>query len=180
MTDLLHLAQDTLSRARYTVEPTQFGSRPALVFEDDTYLGFVVAYPDAATLLDSRHLDEQEFLLRYTPDLRAARDKAWNTYFVWLARDVPSREEAAELDLLEEDLAGARKIAVAGLETSDDVDSALVNLYRLQTPPRLGRVDIPAEIASRTPELDSHAVAAFLSDATTPEQVVNVLQNLSS
>ena len=179
MTDLLHLAQDTLARAGYTVESANFGDRPALVFEDDTYLGFVVAYPDASALLDARHHDEREFLARYTPDLRAARDKAWNTYFVWLARDEPSLDEAAELDLLEEDLAGARKIAAAGLQTADDVDAALVNLYRLQTPPRLDRVDIPAEIAARTPELDPHAIEAFLSDAP-PEQVVSVLQNLPS
>lgn len=179
MTDLLHLAQDTLARAGYTVEPTPFGDRSALVFEDDTYLGFVVAYPDAASLLRTRHLDEREFLARYTPDLRAARDKAWNTYFVWLAREEPSLDEAAELDLLEEDLAGARKIAAAGLQTADDVDAALVNLYRLQAPPRLGRVDIPAEIAARVPELDRHAVEAFLSDAPA-EQVVSVLQHLPS
>ena len=179
MTATLHHAQDTLRRAGYTVEPTRLGDRDALLFESDTYLGFVVAYPDTPSLLAGRHVDERAFLARFTPDLRAAQDKAWNTYFVWLAHDPPTQDDAAALTLLEEDLSGARKIAAADVRTPDDAEAALASLLPLQVPPVLDRVDVPAEIRSRTPELDPHAVEAFLSDAPV-EHVARTLQTLPS
>ena len=182
MTDTLYYAQDTLDRGGYTVERTKLGEHDALLFENDAYLGFVVAYPDAQALLAGRHADERAFLARYTPDLRAASDKAWNTYFVWLAEASPTPEEASTLAQLEEDLSGARKIAVADVQSPDDADIALINLLRFQHRTQLGRVDIPTEIRKRTPEIDSKAVDAFLTDPSVEhaKKVARIIQNLPS
>lgn len=179
MTDLLLYAHEVLTSAGYTVEQERLGERPALLFEDGTYLGFVVAYSEAGAIHEGRADDERAFLARYTPDLRAAGDKPWNTYFVWLAHDEPTREEVAELARLEEDLAGARKIAVAGVQSVEDAETALADLLPLQARTQLGSVDIPAEIRLRTTELDPRAVDAFLTESS-PEHVANVLQNLPS
>jgi hypothetical protein len=179
MTAVLYHVRDTLARAGYSVERIALGQRDALLFEDDTYLGFVVVYPDVQSLHAGRETDSREFLAHYTPDLRAAGDKAWNTYFVWLAESPATQEEEAVLSLLEEDLSGTRKITASGVQSPSDVDGALVNLLPLQAPPRLSAVDIPTEIRARTTELDPYAVEAFLSDAPA-EHVAKALQNLPS
>ena len=179
MTDLLIYARDVLSRAGYTVEQHGLASHPVLLFEDATYLGFVAAYPDVESIHLNRAGVEREFLARYTPDLRAAGDKPWNTYFVWLAHAEPTREDAASLAALEEDLAGARKIAVAGVQSVEDAEAALADLLPLQTRAKLQSVDIPEEIRLRTTELDPDAVEAFLRESA-PEHVALVLQTLQS
>lgn len=179
MTDLLYDARETLTQAGYTVERVELGDRHALAFEDDAYLGFVIAYPDIPTLQALRVSDARQLITRFTPDLRAAGEKAWNVYVVWLAQGEATPEQEAQLALLEEDLAGTRKIAAAGLQSAADVEAALANLLPLKTPPALGAIDVPAEIRSRTTELDPHAVQAFLSNAPA-SQVAQALQNLPS
>lgn len=179
MTDVLHAAREILSEAGYSVDRVDFDSRPALAFEGDAYLGFVLAYPDIPTLQALRVSDARRLIARFTPELRGASEKAWNVYVVWLAQGEATLEQEAELSLLEEDLAGTRKIAVGGVQSASDVEAALVNLLPLKSPPALDAVDIPAEIRSRTTELDPHAVQSFLSSAPA-SHVAQALQNLPS
>lgn len=179
MIDILHVARETLMQAEYSVDRIGDDARPALVFEGDAYLGFVLAYPDVPTLQALRVSDANQLIARFTPELRLADEKAWNVYVVWLAQGDATEAQEAELALLEEDLAGTRKVAAGGIETASDVEAALANLLPLKTPPALNAVDVPAEIRSRTTELDPRAVQSFLSGASA-SQVAQALQNLSS
>lgn len=179
MIDILHVARETLTQAGYSVDRVGSDARPALAFEGDAYLGFVFSYPNIPTLQALRVSDANQLIARFTPELRAAGEKAWNVYVVWLAGGDATDIQEAELALLEENLAGTRKVAVGGIQMASDVDAALANLLPLKTPPALNAVDVPAEIRSRTTELDPRAVQSFLSSASA-SQVAQALQNLSS
>ena len=177
--NLLQSARQTLVEAEFSVETVSVSGRDALVFENDTSLGFLLAYPDAADLFAHREGDARQLIARYTPELRASDGKAWNTYVVWLAGGAVDAETRTRLAVLEEDLSGTRKIAEAGLATASDVEGALLNLLPLQSPPRLGKVDIEAEIRERTTEVDRRAVDAFFSSASA-DHVARTLQTLPS
>lgn len=139
------------------------GSARALVFEGSTVLGFVVIYPDADELRHAWVSDTNALISKYQFGLRRAEAKAWNTYIVLLTGDVPNYAGQVALSAIEEDLAGTRKLARAGITSADALRTALLPLLPIQNAPRLGVVDMRREIQLRTTELPSRAVEAFLS-----------------
>ena len=78
------------------------------------------------------------------------------------------------LHAIEEDLAGTRKIARAGLHMMEDVRSALLPLLPLQNAPQLEAVDIEAETRQRAQEVPDNALRAFF-DERKNEDVLNIL-----
>lgn len=73
--------------------------------------------------------------------------------------------KTVSLGAIEEDLAGTRKIARAGVNDVANLHAAILPLLALQSAPRLDAVDITEEIRQRTTELPPRAVEAFLSSA---------------
>ena len=69
------------------------------------------------------------------------------------------------LGMIEEDLAGTRKIARAGITNGNEAHSALLPLVDIQNAPQLGTIDMAVEIRIRTPELPRDLVDAFLNKA---------------
>ena len=135
-------------------------------FENDRVLGFVLYYPEAATLVSSwgEHsslaIDQAQFLLR------TAGEKAWNTYLILLADQMPGYAETILLADIEENLVGTRKIARAGVVSPTELRNALLPLLSIQNPPKLEKVDMEKEIRLRTSEFPDQLVDGFLSPAS--------------
>ena len=137
-----------------------------ITFENDTVLGFVLLYPDAAKLIDSWKVDSAQVISKVKSALRQAGEKAWNAYLVLLADSDGDFGQNIALGNIEEDLVGTRKIARAGIEAPDELRNALMPLLSLQSAPRLGAVDMPNEIKLRTSALPPEFVEGFLSGAS--------------
>lgn len=173
MTELLTQAASILEESgfefRYAEVPSD-ASTPidALLFEDSTILGFVVVYNDVADLLARWKSDGDRLAMKHRSVLQAAQQKAWNAYLILLARQPATFAQALALGLIEEDLEAMRKIAQAKVDSPSAVRSALLPLLPFKAAPVLDPIDMPAEIAARTSELDEQIVKAFLSAADEP------------
>lgn len=166
MSALLSIVQEQLFDAQYAVATTSYQTDTVLLFEDDTVLGFVLCFSDAATLIKRWQPSSHRVLQTAQLALRRAERKAWNAYLVLLAEAEGDYGQNVMLSAIEEDLVGTRKIARAGIANSEDVRAALLPLLAIHNAPRLDAVDMPAEIRLRTTELPSELIDAFLSDAT--------------
>lgn len=165
MSALLSMAQEQLVGAGYAVATADDQDGPVLLFENDSILGFVLCFPDAAALLERWQSASQRVLQTAQFALRKAERKAWNAYLVFLAEAEGDYGENIMLGAIEEDLVGTRKLARAGIANAEAVRAALLPLLAIQNAPRLDAVDMPAEIRLRTTELPNELVDAFLSGA---------------
>jgi hypothetical protein len=174
VTDLGQEAARILGEAGFEVQSAGSDARPAHTFENDTVLGFLLAYNSPTDLVAcwSKDIDHLTTLRQF--QLRAAGTKAWNCYAILLARGQADQAQAAALNVIEEDLGGVRKIAKAVCENSADVVAALLPLLPVQTGAILDAVDTRAEIRQRTTELPNRVVEAFLS-AADPQVVLQLL-----
>lgn len=147
-----------------------------LAFEDDTVIGFVIAYETAAALLSNWRTASDVLIIEQTELLGAAGQKAWNSYLVLLAAEEASFGEALALGQVEEDLEGMRKVARAGVAGTTAARGALLSLLPFRAAPVLEPVDMPTEIRERAGDLDSEIVRAFLSHAD-PALVLQIIED---
>lgn len=165
MIDMLTSSADLLTEARFITERASINGREALVFEDATVLGFLFTYGNPRELIGAWDEDASQAITDHQFGLRRAAQKAWNAYVVFLAAGDGDYANSAALAAIEEDLAGTRKIARAGIGSLADLRAALLPLLPLQSAPKLEAVDIVAEIRQRATELQPRAIDAFLSTA---------------
>jgi hypothetical protein len=173
--DILNSSADVLIEGGFTATRIVVGSRQALAFEDATVLGFLFAYDDASKLMAEWSADADRAVSTYQFGLRKAGMKAWNAYIVLLASGSADYAQTVSLGAIDEDLAGTRKVARAGVGDIADLHAALLPLLALQSAPRLEAVDILDEIRQRTTELPQRVVDAFLSTAD-ESVVIKVLE----
>jgi hypothetical protein len=172
LSDLLELSSALLGDAGYRTSRRSIDGQDAIVFEDATVLGFVFEYSDCQALLAGWAGDSARTVASQQFGLRRAGTKAWNTYTIFLTAGWASGAQASQLNAIEEDLIGTRKLARAAISDPSDLRRALISLLPFQAAPRLEAVDIIREIQSRTTELAPSAVEAFFS----PVDVGVVLQ----
>jgi len=165
MSALLSMAQKQLADAGYAVAAANDQDGPVLLFENDSILGFVMCFPDATALLERWQPTSHRVLQTAQFALRRAERKAWNAYLVFLTDVAGDYGQNVIIGAIEEDLVGTRKLARAGIVTTEDVRSALLPLLAIQNAPRLDAVDMPVEIRMRTTELPNELVDAFLGGA---------------
>ena len=89
------------------------------------------------TLLSGWRETETEFLRQHDERIRAAGDKAWNVYSVFLASAPADPAESREIRLIDEDLERTRKIAASGIIHREALVAAMLPLLRLQYQPAL-------------------------------------------
>jgi hypothetical protein len=166
MNAILSAVQEQLVAGGYAVTTAASQDGPVVLFENDFVLGFVLVFPDAATLLETWPASSQRVLHAAQFALRRAERKAWNVYLVLLTEAAADYGQNILLGSIEEDLIGTRKIARARIADSEDIRGALLPLLAIQNAPRLDAVDMPAEIKLRTTELPSELVDAFLNGAS--------------
>jgi hypothetical protein len=165
LSEIVDLAASELASSGYAVVP-DLERASVLLFENDTALGFVIAFSRIEELKRDWQASIDSLVSRHQFALRTSGTKAWNAYCVLLCRDAASPSEKAVLQTIEEDLAGTRKIVRAGIENPHDVIQALLPLLPLQNAPELPVIDMPAEIRGRTTELPAEAIEAYFSTAT--------------
>lgn len=171
MTDTLQDCADVLAEAGFSTRRTEIpaddGGRTfeTLAFEDATVLGFIVAYDNPEQLIATWPADRDRIAMRHREVLQAARQKAWNAYLVLVSRGPADFAQSLMLGQIEEDLEAMRKITKAGVAVSGGARMALLPLLPFRAAPSLDPIEMPAEIQSRSTELDDEIVAAFLSNA---------------
>ena len=154
-----------LTDAGYAVGPLATSQGEVTTFENDSVLGFVLHFPDAGSLIENWRGASDRVLRTAQFALRRAEAKAWNAYFVYLADAPGDYGQNIALGAIEEDLVGTRKIARAGISSTDDLKAALLPLLPVQNAPRLEAVDMATEIRLRTSELPTELIDAFLAGA---------------
>lgn len=171
MTDTLQDCADVLAEAGFSTRRTEIpaddGGRnfETLAFEDATVLGFIVAYDTPEQLIAIWRADRDRIALRHREVLQAARQKAWNAYLVLVSRGPADFAQSLMLGQIEEDLEAMRKITKAGVAVNGGARMALLPLLPFRASPSLDPIEMPAEIQSRSTELNEQVVAAFLSNA---------------
>lgn len=166
MNTTMSALHEYLSKAGYSLDNLETPEGTITTFENNTILGFVLYYQDAATLILSWNISSMRILDNARISLRKAGAKAWNAYLILLADEPGDYGQNVILGNIEEDLVGTRKIARAGVATSKNLRDALMPLLDVQNAPRLDKVDMVAEIKLRTSELPKNLVKGFLSDAS--------------
>lgn len=161
--EIFDATEGLLTRMGFTALRSSVKGREVLVFEDDSVIGFLFAYPDAQSLIANWRHDSEAAVSGHQLALRRAGQKAWNTYVVLLASGQAAYAEMAALAAIEEDLTGTRKIARSDVKDISDVEAALLPLLPLQSAPKLDAVDMVSEIRQRSTELPPRAVEAFVS-----------------
>lgn len=171
MIDILQDCADVLNEAGFSTSCTEIpaddGGRTfeTIAFEDATVLGFIVAYENPEDLIANWRVDRDRIAMRHRDALHAARQKAWNAYLVLVSRTAADFALALALGQIEEDLEAMRKITKAGVADRGSARMALLPLLPFRAAPSLDPIEMPAEIQSRSSELDDQIVAAFLSNA---------------
>jgi hypothetical protein len=174
--DMLSSSASILSEAGFSTQRASVAGREAIVFENNTTLGFVLFYDEAAELLHASSRDGEHLIKHHQFGLRRAGQKAWNTYMVFLTGGSVDHSQLAALAAIEEDLGGTRKIARADIRDPLDVREALLALLPIQAAPALDAVDMLAEIRERASEVAPRAIDAFLSTAAEDAVVLQVLE----
>lgn len=163
MIDILAKSAEVLTEAGFNTGRLSLSERKALLFEDATVVGFLIAYGNPAELIGAWDKDANRAIADHQFGLRRAGQKAWNVYVVLIAAEAADYVHSAALAAVEEDLSGTRKIARAGVGDIADLRAALLPLLPLQAAPKLEAVDIANEIRQRATELPPRAIDAFLS-----------------
>lgn len=145
------------------------GASPAVTcFENAAVIGFLHIFPSAHDLLTRWNAAQQTVLLRHAPALKVAGAKAWNVYSIFLTPD-KSTDERRAIERIEEDFTLTRKIARGAIQTSDDVEQALLPLTAVRAQPLLADADFQARLQSRLKDVPSEALTAFLGEVTADE-----------
>jgi hypothetical protein len=112
---------------------------------------------------------EAILLARYAPQFRAAGEKAWNVYSVFVTKARASNEERREVRWIEEDLERTRKITATGVVVREDVVKALLPLLPIIAKPVLASEDSTQRLLRRieviSPQVRDVALDASISPA---------------
>lgn len=171
MIDISTWAEVTLRDAGF--ETWQVESSTVTVFENPAIIGFLHVFESSKSLLAEWEERQNSVLRRHAVGLRAAGEKAWNVYSVFLTPDNAPQSQRA-IEQLEEDFRLTRKIARSSIGTKADVEFALLALVAIKAHPLLDEVDLGARLISRLEEIPVMAVSAFLAEAE-PNDVAQIL-----
>ena len=153
-----------LRDAQYNTWPWT-GVQPVVTcFENAALIGFVHEFDSVSALLSGWQQRQEIALARHATALRAAGAKAWNVYSIFLTTE-RTKERVVALEQVEEDFSLTRKIARSGVQTSEELERALLPLISLRATPKLSAVNFEERLRGHLGELPPEVVAAFLGDA---------------
>ncbi len=175
MTNLSSLVQITLEEAGYRTWLVSLENLSPICFEDEAVMGFVCILDEPESLVSRWRVLEKGLLTKHAPFLRAAGQKAWNVYSVFLCAKASSEILRREISFIGEDLEHTRKIAASGLVGREDVVSALLPLLPLQYSPSMDREDLVERLRKRVEAITPGASSAVLDASIGPKEVVAIL-----
>ncbi len=175
MIDVLSTLQGVLREAGFTTRLVSLDRFSVVCFEDGALMGFGVVLSNPGELLAEWRAAEMSLLTRYAQALRAAGDKAWNVYCVFLCGASADPEQIRQVQGIEEDLERTRKIAACGLATREDLVRALLPVLPLQYQPALRAEDVTERLQRRIRTIAPRASDVALDEAVPAAEVVRLL-----
>jgi len=161
-----------LRESGYRVWPWQEHSLVALGFEDSDSIGFIFVLSTAPELVEKYEQLEKAVLSSYSLGLRAAGEKAWNIYTVFLTPERVDRDTERAILQIEEDLRLTRKIARAGIDDSQNLRAALLPLLPITSQPDLSDTKYTDRVKRRLSSvMPSTSVLAFIGDVSAADIV---------
>ena len=175
MIDLLSTMQVVLRDAGFSTRLTSVDRSSIVCFEDDALMGFGCVFEDPGGLLTRWKATETSLLTRYAPSFRAAAEKAWNVYCLFLCGAAADPIQNREVRWIEEDLDRTRKVAACGLASREDLLRALLPVLPLQYQPVLRAEDVTERLQTRIRSIAPRASHVVLDQAVSPAEVVRLL-----
>jgi len=177
MTELRSRVQVVLQDAGYHTWLSSVNLETVIVFEDDSVMGFVCIFDDAASMLARWRDMETALLGAHASALRRGREKTWNVYCVFLSSAVADKAQTREIRWIEEDLERTRKLSACGLISRDHVLTALLPLLPIQYQPVLDseEFDVSQRLRKRIADIAPGATSAVLDDAVSPAEIARML-----
>jgi len=175
MTDMTVTVQIVLEEAGYAVWLAPAEELTAVCFEDDAVMGFVCVFVEPEHLLLRWRSIESALLVRHASRFRAAEEKAWNVYSIFLCPKQGTEEQTSEIRRIDEDLERTRKIAACGLAGKADIITALLPVLPIQYRPILEAEDLTERLKKRIASIAPAAVDVALNDAVPASEVVPLL-----
>lgn len=176
MTDIVSAVQMVLEDANYTVWLVSVEHLSAVCFEDEAVMGFVIVFPEPEELFSRWRAIESALLGRHAARFRAAEDKAWNVYAIFLCGKEATEEQTRELRKIDEDLERTRKIAACGLAGREGVTTALLPVLPIQYRPSLESEDLTERLKRRIAAIAPGAINVVLDEEVPASEVAALLQ----
>lgn len=162
MIDLLSTSQILLRDAGFDVRLSSVGHRPVVCFEDNALLGFCSSFDQTNELIEGWKAFESEILNRFAADIRAAGEKAWNVYCVFLCGGAADETQKRAVNWIEEDLERTRKVAACDIASREDLVRAMLPVLPVQYQPALQHEDLTARLQKRIADIAPQAEHAIL------------------
>lgn len=175
MINLLSTMQIVLREAGFITHLISINRSSVLCFEDDALMGFGWVFNDASELLACWKTTEMSLLKQHAPRFRAAGEKAWNVYCVFLCVASADASQNRQVRWVEEDLERTRKIAACGLASHEDVVRALLPVLPLQHQPALQAEDVTDRLRRRIRTIAPKATDVALDESVPVAEVVRLL-----
>lgn len=169
---ILEHARELLGHNGYQVSMEANDRQPQLLFENLSVFGFVVDFGSTQELVAGWAATQEQFLRRYSRALQLHPTKAWNAYGVFLTAEKGNPVATSQLGAIEEDFNATRKIARAGVATSDDVRRALAPLLTVSHARVLEGVNVEKRVGSLLPP----ALRSALIDDQSPQLIADLLE----
>jgi hypothetical protein len=176
--DVLSMMQLILRDAGFNTSSLTIERSPGVLFEDDAVVGFGYVFQNSYDLLSKWKGIESAFLLRHSHSLRQAGEKAWNVYAVLLSQKAAEPSVERQVRWIEEDLDRTRKITASGIETREDLITALLPLLPIQYRPSLGKENVGERLKHRISLIAPHVAEVALDTKVPPEEVVRLMGEL--
>ncbi len=178
MIELLSVSHSVLRDQGFATRVISVGQLSGLAFEDDTVLGFVYAFDGPVEMLEHWQDVEKSFLQSNATRFRAANEKAWNIYSVFLTSENADVENKRRIRWIEEDLRFTRKLTGCGLTTRHELLNVLLPLVSLQQKPFLQGDAFRTRLQRRLQTVAGRAADALLNNAVTPQEAARLLRDI--
>ena len=178
MSDLLSNMQIVLGEAGFTTQLISIDRSSGVCFENDSVMGFGSILEKPEEILMKWKDIETSLLTRYAPNFRAAGEKAWNVYTIFLCSLAPLSEVARQIRWIEEDLQRTRKIAVCGIASREDMIRALMPILPIQQQPILELEDATERLQRRIKTIAPKAANLVLDESVPVAEAVRLLGDL--
>ena len=175
MIDVLMTMQVVLREAGFITRLASIDRSSIVCFEDEVLTGFGCIFEKPEDLLARWKNMEMSLLTRYAPSLRAAGEKAWNVYCIFLCSSVADSIHDRQVRWIEEDLDRTRKIAACGLTSREDLVRALLPILPLQYQPLLRAEDVTERLRTRIRTIAPKASDVVLDESVSMAEVVRSL-----
>jgi hypothetical protein len=145
-----------------------------LGFEDSALIGFCVQVANPTELMNWKSI-EDEIVGKFATTFRAAGEKAWNVYSIFLCDQLADANLRREIGWIEENLDRTRKIAASGVSNREALVRALLPVLPIQYRPVLPEADTTERLRKRIADIAPQAQHIALDPAVDVAEVVRLM-----